>query len=90
LVEVCGEGAAAGFQSADSLADPCLFLAEQAEVDGVGVVGRQQLAALTVQAQQFTVELLAFLGGVAWRAAISASRAAWSSVSQGWGSWIRL
>jgi hypothetical protein len=39
-------------------------LAEQLEVDGVGVVGRQQLATLTVWAQQFTVELLEFAGGL--------------------------
>jgi hypothetical protein len=30
------------------LADSGLFLAEQLEVDGVGVVGRQQLATLTL------------------------------------------
>jgi hypothetical protein len=42
-----------------------LFLAEQAQVDGVGVVGRQQLAALTLQAQQFTVQLLVLVGGLA-------------------------
>jgi len=35
------------------------------EVDGVGVVGLQQLAALTLQAQQFRVELLEVVGGLA-------------------------
>ena len=65
MVEVCGEGAAAGFKGGGSLADSCLFLAEQAQVDGVGVVGRQQLAALALQAHQFTVKLLVFVGGVA-------------------------
>ena len=40
-------------------------MAEQLEVDGVGVVGRQQLAAFAFQAQQFTVKLLVLLGGVA-------------------------
>jgi hypothetical protein len=40
-------------------------LAEQGEVDGVGVVGLQQLAALTLQAQQFTVQLLELVGGLA-------------------------
>jgi len=33
LVEVGGEGAAAGFKGAGSLADSGLFLAEQAQVD---------------------------------------------------------
>jgi len=65
LVEVGGEGAAAGFEGAGPLADSGLFLAEQAQVDGVGVVGRQQLAPFALQAQQFTVKLLVFLGGVA-------------------------
>jgi hypothetical protein len=40
-------------------------LAEQGEVDGVGVVGLQQLAPLTIQAQQFTVQLLELVGGLA-------------------------
>ena len=65
LVEVGGEGAAADLKGAGPLADSGLFLAEQAQVDGVGVVGRQQLAALTIQAQQFTVKLLVLVSGVA-------------------------
>jgi hypothetical protein len=65
VVQVRGEGAAAGFQGAGLLADPGLFLAEQAQVDGVGVVGRQQLAPLTIQAQQFPVQLLELVGGLA-------------------------
>ena len=48
VVQVCCEGAAAGFKGAGALADSGLFLAEEVEVDGVGVVGRQQLATLTV------------------------------------------
>jgi hypothetical protein len=51
VVQVCFEGAAAGFKGAGPLAAG-LFLAEQGEVDGVGVVGLQQLAALTIQAHQ--------------------------------------
>jgi hypothetical protein len=89
VVQVCGEGAAAGFKGAGPLADSGLFLAEQGEVDGVGVVGLQQLAPLTIQAQQFPVQLLVLVGGLAWRAVISASRALCSSTSQGWGSWMR-
>jgi hypothetical protein len=58
------EGAAAGFNGPDPLADSGLFLAEQGEVDGVGVVGLQQLAPLTLQAQQFTVQLLELVGGL--------------------------
>ena len=65
FAQVCCEGAAAGFNSPGPLADSALFLAEQAQVDGVGVVGRQQLAAFAFQAQQFTVKLLVLLGGVA-------------------------
>ena len=65
FAQVRGEGAAAGFKGPGPLADSCLFLAEQAQVDGVGVVGIQQLAALTLQAQQFTVELLVLVGGLA-------------------------
>jgi hypothetical protein len=64
-VQVGGEGAATGFEGGGSLADSGLFLAEQAQVDGVGVVGRQQLAALTLQVHQFTVKLLVLVGGVA-------------------------
>jgi hypothetical protein len=89
LVEVGGEGAAAGFKSSGPLADSCLFLAEQAQVDGVGVVGRQQLAALALQAHQFTVQLLMLVGGVALAGSDLGLEASCSSVSQGWGSWIR-
>ena len=65
VVQVCCEGAAAGFKGAGPLADSGLFLAEQGEVDGVGVVGLQQLAPLTIQAQQFPVQLLELVGGLA-------------------------
>jgi hypothetical protein len=40
-------------------------LAEQLEVDGVGVVGRQQLAAFALQAHQLTVQVLEFVGSPA-------------------------
>ena len=40
-------------------------MAEQGEVDGVGVVGLHQLAPLTIQAHQFTVQLLVLVGGLA-------------------------
>jgi hypothetical protein len=89
LVEVGGEGAAAGFKGPGPLADSGLFLAEQAQVDGVGVVGRQQLAALALQAQQFTVQRLVLVGGVALAGGDLGLEASCSSVSQGWGSWIR-
>jgi hypothetical protein len=64
FAQVCCEGAAAGF-GPGPLADSALFLAEQAQVDGVGVVGLQQLAPLTIQAHQFTVQLLVLVGGLA-------------------------
>jgi hypothetical protein len=47
------------------LADSGLFLAEQLEVDGVGVVGLQELAALAIEAQQFSVKLLKLVDGLA-------------------------
>jgi hypothetical protein len=63
-------------------------LAEQLEVDGVGVVGRQQLATLTVSAQQFTVELLEFAGGLPLADGDLALRVAWSLGQPVWRSWI--
>ena len=47
------------------MADSGLFLTEQSEVDGISVVGLQQLATLAIKAQQFSVKPLKLVDGVA-------------------------
>jgi hypothetical protein len=65
VVQVGGQGAAAAVEGAGSLADSGLFLTEQSEVDGISVVGLQQLATLAIKAQQFSVKPLKLVDGVA-------------------------